>query len=446
MSTVYTRPELTKADLKAFQVAKYVTLNPKREDVLKALTVAEKSSTKNRLSEQDALAAFDNFTNQNVATTFAGDYYCEPHWRYPVQGTVMQLVRLTDSMTGLICDRQQVAPGQKSNPPLSIEPDGLLSGKSPLSNLNRALTFFWPYLPDAALDELHNQCSLYVMSKLVPARKEALARQQELIAKRKHSLAELYRNVKPEFTTEFAQHCQTIANDLQQQRIDSITWSDMKKQYPATSSRYKAQLLGILDNNKATVQKLSRAECQTEFDVRLSTWSGDMRLFDVPQLVLQLRNIPVHRRFAEKSQRHREISSEIKGQARQSPHPATENTIGWLRIHIDDENKLCFVDEVQSDALELALKYSHDRRYTEAAQEFMRDCSPWHLHAFATVYQWANNIGYRAAIHSRESAEKIAFMTRSERKWTSYYSPIIKKFALQRHSVEQYPDKIFIGK
>ncbi len=446
MSSMYTRPELTKADLKAFQVAKYVVLNPEREDVLKALKAAEKSSTKNRLSPQDALTAFDQFTDQNLATVFAGNFYCESHWRYPEQGTVLQLVRLTDSLTGLICDRQQLAPGQKSTPPLPMRAEGLLSGKSPLKNLNRALTYFWPYLSDAALDDLHNQCSLYVMGTVVPARNEALANQQELIAKRRTSLAELYRDVKPEFTTEFTQQCQTIANDLQQQGKDCIAWNDLKKQYPTISSRHQAQLLAILDNNKASVEALSQAEYQTDFDVRLTTWRGEMRLFDVPQLVLQLRNIPVHRRFMQKGQRHLELSSDIKNHARKSPHPATENTIGWLRIHIDDGNKLCFVDEVQSDAMELALEYSRDQRYTEAAQEFMQECSSWNLHAFATVYQWAGNIGYRAAIHSRESAKTIEHMTRSERKWTSCYSPIIKKFALQKQAIDQYPAEIFIGK
>lgn len=104
------------------------------------------------------------------------------------------------------------------------------------------------------------------------------------------------------------------------------------------------------------------------------------------------------------------------------------------------------MDEVQSDAIELALKYSKDQRYTQAAKEFISECSSWNLHAFATVYQWANNIGYRAAIHSRESAKKIEYMTRSERKWASYYSPIIKKFKLRKQQFERYPAEIFIGR
>lgn len=446
MSSVYTRPELTKSDLKAFQAAKYVALNPTREDILKGLKVAEKSSRKNRLSEQEALDAFDRFTDQKLETAFAGNYYCEPHWQYPIQCTVIQLVRLSDSITGLIFDRQQVEQGQTSTPPLLIESTGLLSGKNPLKILNSALAYFWPYLSDTALDELHNQCSLYVMETLVPERQNALAQQHELLATRKTSIAELYRGIKPEFATEFSQQCSTIAKELQHQNKDSIKWSDLKKQYPAISSRHKAQLLSILENNNATVEALSSAKYNTDFDVRLTTWRGEMRLFDNPQLVLQIRNIPVHHRLAKHdSPRYGELSNDIKAQARNLRHPATENTIGWLRIHIDDENKLCFVDEVQSDAMELAREYLTDPRYTNAAQEFINECSPWNLHAFATVYQWANNKGYQPAIHSRESAEKIKYMTKSERKWVNNYNAIIKKFALRKESIDQYPADIFVG-
>lgn len=309
---MYTRPELTKADLKAFQAAKCVILNPERKDILKALKIAEKSTRKHQLSPEEALAAFDNFTNESKVTVFTGSYHCGRRSRHPLQGTVLQLVRLTDSLTGLICDRQQVAPGKSSTPPLQIPADGLLSGRNPVKNLNSALTFFWPYLSDSVLDELHSQCSLYVMGTLVPALHVEQEHQKALIAQRKISLAELYREVKPEFTTEFAQQCQVIAKDLQKNNQSSIAWRDLKQKYPATSKRHQAQLLGILENNKATIEALSRAECQTDFDIRLTTWRGAMRLFDVPQLVLQLRNIPIHHRFSENSPPHRELSNHLK--------------------------------------------------------------------------------------------------------------------------------------
>ena len=53
-SAVYTRPELTKADIKAFQVAKYVAMNPTRSEMVAALRVAEKFCKKYLLSKEVA--------------------------------------------------------------------------------------------------------------------------------------------------------------------------------------------------------------------------------------------------------------------------------------------------------------------------------------------------------------------------------------------------------
>ncbi len=445
MASGYTRPELTKADLRAFQVARCVVVNPDRTDVLKALTTAEKGCKRNRLSQDAALSAYDQFVSGNLQSVFIGDYECEARMRYPLQGTVLQVVRMTDNLTGLICDRQQIQPGCHSRPPINLGAEGLCSGRSPGTKLKQLLVYFWPFLSDADLDEIHNTIAVYVMCTLVSARKEAEARQQAELLQRKSALETLCKGVKPTYTSQFVQACTAIASDVAGQGASEIRWRDIKRRYPAAASRFKTHFLAMLVNGSVSVELLRLATNKTDFDIRLTTWQGEMRIFNVPQLVMQVRNIPIHHRFKAGSLWHSELSEFIKAEAKKSCHPSTENTVGWLRIHIDDENKLCFVDEVQSDAMELALTHSKNPRYELAAKEFLRDCSSWHLDAFATVFQWAQDIGYRPAIHSRQSAIDKEYMTRSERKWVTYYGTIVKQFGLQEVELQGYPGKIWVA-
>jgi len=79
-----------------------------------------------------------------------------------------------------------------------------------------------------------------------------------------------------------------------------------------------------------------------------------------------------------------------------------------------------------------------------AAKEFAKRCDDWHIHGFATICQWARDIGYRAAMHSRESTKTKPGMTQSDRKWNTYYRPIIKRFGLKSETVDGYPAEIFV--
>ena len=444
-SKQYIRPELTRADLKSFQIAKYVAINPARGDISTALRAAEKQCKTNLLPLTEALAAFDTFKDDALHSVFVGHKQCPRHYKYPLDCTVLQLIRLTDRMTGVICDRQSVTPGGRTRAPLRVGPEGLLSGKSPATSLNNAIQFFWPYLSDEDLDELHTQCALYVMGSWSKARDAEKTIHKNRLKQRKQSLERLFRGVKPRLTTEFEIHCRLIARELQDTGKQDITWREFKQTYPGIASRYQTDLLKLQHKQTISSAQLRQVEYPTDFDLRLIAWEGPMRQFEAPQLLLQIRNIPLHFRFSQGTLFHQELSAEIKQLTRNTEHPTTENTIGWLRVHLDDDNRLCFIDEVQSDALELAYELTRKARYTSVANEFMDACSNWNLHAFATVYQWALLIGYHPAIHSRESAAEKDMMTESERKWRTYYDPIIRKYKLKPESFTNYPADIYVA-
>ena len=171
----------------------------------------------------------------------------------------------------------------------------------------------------------------------------------------------------------------------------------------------------------------------------LSLWKGAQRLFSWPQVAFSIRCQSIHQQFLKKGGEHGSVSRALKEVAGGPWHPGTRTTIGWLRIHVDDEHELCFVDEVQSDTLEAARMMDE-----AAAKEFVKQCSDWHVHGFATLCQWAREIGYRAAMHSRKSAMAKPGMTQSDRKWNTYYSPIIKRFGLQIETIDGYPAEIFV--
>ena len=81
----------------------------------------------------------------------------------------------------------------------------------------------------------------------------------------------------------------------------------------------------------------------------------------------------------------------------------------------------------------------------EPAVAFAKAVRDWHIHGFASVKRWADEIGYRVAMHSRESAAAKSGMTQSDRKWSTYYAPIIKRFGLREEQVKGYPARICVG-
>ena len=148
----------------------------------------------------------------------------------------------------------------------------------------------------------------------------------------------------------------------------------------------------------------------------------------------------------------RALADIIIGSASRKWHPGQSNCVGWIRMHIDDENKLCFIDEVQSDTVEDLTDYlrknmgvlsSKDIRYVNDYQQAVKH---WHVHGMSCLMQWASEIDYDLGMHSRESAQitKIG-MTTSDRKWNTYYGALIKRYSLLLTTVDGYPAPIWVA-
>jgi hypothetical protein len=431
MARSFTRPELSANDIDEFQAAKCIMINPDLTDVALALQIAEKGCRKNKLPLDEAQAAWRTVCEGDALTAGAGEWSAPKRARFDTAGTVLQIVRFSDDLVGLSCDRQDVFPGQTSSYPV---PDLPKRARLPrvFSWLQSALQIFWTHLSDEEIDSLESQFAYRVMAS-------AKRRKAREVAQRKKVLDALYQGPPPEFVTEFNNTCLQIGEELQQTPETSVSWQTLKKTHPSATSRYQTDFLLMLDEGKISIEKLTATTSDTPYRVHFSVWEGPMRIFDEPQLVFEIRNPTIHSRFASMGGAYEDTSYRLKDVAGRDCHPGTATTIGWLRVHVDDDNHLCFVDEVQSDTLEAAYQMEG-----AAAAEFYKECQDWHIHGFATISRWAAQIGYRAAIHSKDSAMKKDGMTQSDRKWNTYYRAITKRFNLIEEGVAGYPEKIWV--
>ncbi len=427
MPRPYTRPELTKSDLTLFQGGKCIMINPELKDVAKALKQTEKRCRKNKLPLSEAEAAWRAVVEDGVVTATAGEWRAPKLARYPVSGTTIQVVRLSQELVGLVCDRQEVYPGQATAHSVP-EITRRVGVRRLLNWMRRVVRVFWTHLSDEDIDAIEAHYAYRVMVSAKDRNKERLK-----------AIESLFRGEPPEFATEFNLACRNLAETLSNDGESAITWRTLKQTHPSLSGRYQNELLLLLDDGRVSVDELRAATVDSVFSAHFSIWSGSQRVFDEPQLVFEIRNVGIHEEFRQRGGVYAKVSETLCRVAERREHPGTSTTIGWLRVHVDDENGVCFVDEVQSDTIEEA------RQMTEAPAElFQKACQNWHLHGFATICRWAARIGYKAGIHSRSSAAQIPGMSPSERKWNTYYRSIIKRFGLIEQSLQPYPGEIYL--
>ncbi len=439
MARDYIREELTSADIKLFQEGKSIMINPELSDIAKALRKTEKGCLKNKLPIKEARAAWYAVVEDKADIANAGYWSCSRKLRRGVQGSILQVVRLSDSLTGLYCDRLTVLPGKSSEYPIPALDDDAVD-RRPVHFIENVLQIFWMQLSDEDIDDIEQDLARRLLERPPSAarvkRRKVSAKAREL---RKNNIHALFRGTPPEFISEFQEGCLRIAKSMRLNEKDHIAWSELKKSNPSLTTRYKNEFLTLLENGRFTQRELELVSDESPYKVHFSLWTGYQRIFNTPQLVMEIRNPNIHRQFMKRGGQYQEVSNELKLAAKRSGHPGTATMIGWFRIHVDDDNKLCFVDEIQSDTLEMALSIKD-----EVAVEFYKQCDKWNIHGFATVCNWAREIGYRAAIHSKKSASLKYGMTPSERKWNSYYRTVIKQFGLVEEPIEGYPESIWV--
>lgn len=264
------------------------------------------------------------------------------------------------------------------------------------------------------------------------------------------------------FVSYWQNSCESIMLSLKAEGKSSVSWKEFQRRWSSLSATCARHIIPLIKNGAVSLAELAEVEPVPMFSLSMGLWTGSQRLFQRnPQLVFRINSQRLYTLFAGENLETRMAVNEALLNV-SSGHPADEWNVGWLRVHKDGANRLAFVDEVQSDALEeLRQTYrpckerreylAHGRKKLEfldgqEVRRIERALRPWNLHCFATVKHWAHSIGYRAAIHSRESAQKKPGMTPSDRKWNTCYAPIISQYRLAAESFPGYPAQIMVEK
>lgn len=437
MKREFTRPDISPSVLKELLGKREILINPDWEEIESSLKRVQRACRKNRLTADVAKNIWTISRQVGGKSPSIGAVECPYAYGYEMETTLFQVVAIAPELTGVIIGREPTQPGTRTAIPVTA------GSPSPSKWAEQVLTAFWTHLSDQEIEEVNQRAIVWTMTSI-----QKLTRSRGRRARRRQlQLLGLFRGVKPEFVSEFSNEiCKTVEL-LNQHGLTRIRWKEFQFLLPSFSGRYKKDLLGFIRDGYITTEGLkSYVDDHERYALNLGSWNGQQRIFADPQLVLRITASRLYDSICWKGPRHMKLISTLRSLATSFFHPATADTVGWIRVHVDDENWISFIDEVQSDVMEhLYSIVRKDDSNADVASELLKEIRDWHFHAFSTVQHWSRSIGYTVAIHSRRSASKAARgKTRSERKWQTYYQSLIKVNRLVETVVPGYPGPIFL--
>jgi hypothetical protein len=440
-------------------------INPSWDALRSALSDLQRRCRRNRLSDSQLRTLFDAGNHPGFFSAVVKAAERAPRqYGHDFSSTQAAACWLGDGLVGFVLRRESTPPGESvSSPVYPLTPaDG--DDFDPQKYFESVCTTFWTRLTDGQIAGLEQWMLAEAMVKA--AREEERLRidameraERRLVAKevrkeqeqrraeeRRRTMVALFRGVEPTFATHLADACRSIGGTLAGEGQEFVRWSDFKKRWPSLADKYSNDFLPLLEDGRVSACALRQiGGTHRDFTLGLGLWTGMQRLFPVPQVVFRVECQQLLQRLAGQGEGFKRVTRKITvfNERSKRSHPTEKWGVGWLRVHVDDGNQIVFVDEVQSDVLEL-LDAGKEPPLKEPSEQVMRALRPWNLHGFASVHRWANDIGYRVAIHGRQSCLLKPGMTRSERKWNLYYQPIIKQFGLKEETVPGYPAPIMV--
>jgi len=471
-----------------------ILINPTADELVDGLREVEKGTRKNKLHEVRLRRLFDNAHAEGFSSEWMDTIDHVPdNYGYELLHTQAAACWLGPDLLGFILKRARTPAGYTPAPPIYDLPV-TDENYDPNKWLESVGTVFWSRLTDLEIEQLSNRALLQWILVRNRKRWEEAAHQRELhlrnltkkrlspeekrrrderldqraderwheqhrndLAQRecdeKHRLQkekelaaileELFMGQSPAFVSQFEDACRIMCEQLTARGEDRIVWRELKQCWPAYAGRFEHFFVPMISDGFVYRAALANVREHSFFTLSFRAWDGGMRLTEDCELVIRVNAEWLYRLLGNKNLTALKAVNEAIFANSNPWHPADAWTVGWLRVYVDDANKLIFVNEVQSDALESL----RDAKVSLDPQEIRRiekALTPWQVHGFASVRQWARKIGFRAALHSKESAGAIPGMTRSERKWNTYYEPLIKQFGLHSEILTGYPAAIMV--
>jgi hypothetical protein len=425
-----------------FGEGREILLNPNLAQIAVALRRLQARARTHLLSDEEAAAAYGRVAQQGHGSAHAGVRDCPRSFKFGITSTVIQVARLTDRLIACSIGRQQVLPGEKGKPPVAADPHD-----DPRQWLKEVLATFWTVL-DAGQIAAIEQSAVSSAMALAATRQHCGRGQahgpERAAVRRRLQLQALFRSIEPVYVSELKLALTRTARDLRADGEERVAWRVFQRRWPSIAMRYRRDLLQLFRQGSATRQALSEFSAHaSNHRLRFTTWSGAQTIFPATQLVFQVCSPLLSVAEGAGHRSSFALRRTLCEMAERSPHPVTPDTVGWLRVHVDDLHRLVFIDEVQSDVMEHLLALAAEGDTVAAA--LAKQLSSWQVDGFSSVQHWAAAIGYRVAMHSEQSAAAIEHKTRSPRKWQLYYGSLSKRFALVADERPGYPGPIFIG-
>lgn len=431
-----------------------VALNPTREAAHKAVAKVQARCRKNLLSKKDIDSCMDAVVSRQAASQSIGVVNCPEWFEFGIDTTILQFLWITNEVLGMIALRYRVEPGQRlvadgSPPqrgrpknttwPISIDPL-----RDPVGWHRQVIEHFWAHLDDQTEETLKRNRLVEVMRRAAERDSQHAERDAARRGRFRHlQIKSLFATTAPVYISELSAQLAGISAQLSASGTPEISWADFQRRWVSFSARYRRELLRIQKGGVLGVEDLRSYQPQSEkYTVSFDYWKGPQRIFPTEQLVFQMSAPAVINRWKSMGGNHAKLLRRLEKDSTSSPHPTTKSTVGWLRVHVDDMNRLGFVDEVQSDWYEW-LRDEQDKTLASAAVSMAEDIADWNLHGFAAVLRWCQIIGYQSGLHSRDTAARIEGYTPSDRKWNTYYKPIVTKFQLQPVVMAKYGGSIY---
>jgi len=432
-----------------------VIINPTWDELKAALAKIQSRTRKNGLSVEKLRQIFDISQQTGFFSAADSSAQVAPSWYgYDYPCTQVAACHLGNGLTGFLLKRTHTPPGDLIPLPLyAAQPTDAFF--DPQEWLNSIAMAFWTRLTDEEINHIERTSLEFAV--VIAARNREAARQRELMQPRnleaiegagkraKSQIESFFMGVRPSYTTHLAQACRGIADILTREGRETVTWREFKQRWTSIADRYRNDLLPVITNGMIPVMSLSEMRGEPLFSLSFGLWQGSQRIFRAPQLVFRVEALNLLAGLARSNGSLYNIVGMLKqmNEAFMKCHPTLKWTAGWIRVHIDDDNRLVFVDEIQSDTLERLRQMEKDHPESCEVEKVLR---PWNLHGFASICRWALAIGYSVGTHSEASRNLKAGMTQSARKWNSYYAPVIRLFDLKIENVPGYPAPIMTNR
>lgn len=374
MAREYIRPDLTPKLLGEIVPAGTILLiNPTQDELMKALSVMQKRMRKNQLSCEQLRQLYEDSRRDGFFSACISTADTAPQrYGFDYPSTQAAACRLGEGLIGFVLTRSLTPPGDTVRPPIYPfhpgDPDF-----DPLVWFKSIMTTFWTRLTDeeiAALDRTAIEQAMlkFVLQReaqrAVEARRARQQRARDLQDERERieiaeqrirdQLTHLFKGTCPEYATHLSEACSQIASSLTLEGRDAVAWNEFKKRWPSVADRYQNDLLPLIEDGGISVATLQKAQGARMFSLSLGLWTGAQRLFDAPQIVFRVEAKELVTRMVESDPGLKFVLEKVRKQncLTSRYHPAQEWTAGWLRVHVDDDNRIVFVDEIQSDTLE----------------------------------------------------------------------------------------------